>query len=265
METTKLLEDFRKSLKNKKFSEQTIWSYYITVRSFLNNFKDRKHPNEITAKEIEEYILSFPNTNTQISYYSPIKKFYGEVMENEEIFNEFKRPKRIEIERQSLDRKELLKKIGQVPNLKHEVILTITFSTGMRLSEVLNIRLEDINRKEMVLSIRNTKEEITRFCPLSPKVISLIDIYIHKYNPTKYLFNGQNSPKYNKKSCECMVTKWIGKDCSMTTIRNSTARALYQGGTDIKLIQRQLGLKSIKMTKKFLITFKEEKKIVLPI
>jgi len=265
MNTESLLEYYQSRLINLKFSKQTVKGYYITVRSFLTNFEDRANPNEITTKEIEDYILSFPNRNTQISYYSPIKKFYMVVMENDTIFDGLERPKRVQTEKKSLDRREMLKMISQVPNLKHEAILTITYSTGMKLSEVLNIRLEDINREEQILSIRNTKEEIVRFCPLSIRVIDLIDNYINRYKPTKYLFNGQNSPKYNKKSVECMVTKWLGKDMSMTAIRNSTARALYQNGTDIKLIQRQLGLKSIKLTKKFLTSFDKKKKIKLPI
>jgi len=265
MNTKSLLEYYQQRLINLKFSKQTVKSYYTTVNSFLNHFEDRANPNEITTKEIEDYILSFPNRNTQISYYSPIKKFYIEVMENETIFDGLERPKRVHTDKKSLDKKEMLKRISQVPNLKHETILTITFSTGMKLSEVLNIRLIDINREEMVLSIRNTKEEIVRFCPLSIKVITLIDNYINRYKPTMYLFNGQNAPKYNKKSVECMVTKWLGADMSMTAIRNSTARALFQSGTDITLIQRQLGLKSIKLTKKYLTSFIKNKKIVLPI
>ena len=132
--------------------------------------------------------------------------------------------------------------------LKHKAILTLTYSTGMRVSEVINLKITDIDSKRMLIHIKNAKGNKDRIVPLSHTVLILLREYFKEYKPKEYLFNGQSNLKYSTRSCNEIVKKYIGKEYHMPLLRHSNATALLEAETDIRIIQKHLGHSSTKTT-----------------
>ena len=259
------IELFHTEMKRREYADETIKNYTYCFQTFLNAFESKNSIEEISISEMENFIHSYPNANTQLTFYSSLKIYYTAILKNKQMFKIIARPRRTPIEKLFYDKEEIIHKLSMIRNTKHKAILMLAFSTGMKTYEILNLRIEDIDKKKMIIRIRNTKDEVVRDSPLSKVMLNLLNKYIKLYTPTKYLFNGQNNVKYSSKSCECLVKKWIGKGCSMSILRNSTAVALYKGDTELELIQKQLGLKSLKETKRYVKYLVPKGKIVLPI
>lgn len=139
-------------------------------------------------------------------------------------------------------------RLSKIENLKHKSILTLAYSTGMRVSEVCNLKIEDIDSKRMLIHVKNSKGRKDRVLPLSSAVLILLREYFRSFKPVEYLFKGQNNPKYSHKSCNEIVRKYIGKEYHFHLIRHSHATALLEAGTDLRNIQEQLGHASSKTT-----------------
>lgn len=147
-----------------------------------------------------------------------------------------------------IDKDFLVLKINSIENLKHKSIIMLAYSTGMRVSEVCNLLISDIDSKRMLITIRQSKGNKDRIVPLSQNVLSLLRIYFKEYKPKVNLFNGQNSLKYSHKSCNEIVKKYIGSDYHFHLIRHSNATALLESGIDLRIIQKLLGHSSSKVT-----------------
>lgn len=118
----------------------------------------------------------------------------------------------------------------------------------MRVSEVVNIKIGDIDSRRMLVSIKNSKGRKDRILPLSQNVLEILRQYYVKYKPKEYLFNGQNSPKYSIGSCQKIYKKYIDNNSSIHTLRHSSFTALLESGTDIRIIQKIAGHSSSKTT-----------------
>jgi site-specific recombinase XerD len=100
----------------------------------------------------------------------------------------------------------------------------------------------------MLIHIKNAKGRKDRIVPLSQTVLDLLRLYYKKYKPTKYLFNGQNSEQYSIGSCQKIYKKYIDSESSIHTLRHSSATALLENGTDLRVIQKILGHSNVKTT-----------------
>jgi integrase/recombinase XerD len=249
MNTQDPLDVFEQALTKKKYSLSTKKSYCHILGLFFRHYEG-KSPSEITTEEILSFLYLQKNPNTQCAYYMPLKYFYGKVINQPEKFDAIRLTKRVKVAPKIIDKQFFLRQLTLIGNLKHETILTITYSAGLRVGQLLSLRLEDIDRENMTLTIRDSNEQPHRTVQLSQKVLDLCTRYILVYTPTKYLFNGQSSPKYSPKSCGNVVQKYIGKEYTMEMIRNSSIAALLENGTSLKIIKNHLGHADIKTTKR---------------
>ncbi|MFM7990543.1 MAG: tyrosine-type recombinase/integrase, partial [Candidatus Fonsibacter sp.] len=92
--------------------------------------------------------------------------------------------------------------MSKIDNLKHKAILTLTYSVGLRVSEIVNLKIEAIDSKRMLIHIKNAKGRKDRLVPLSLNVLNLLREYFKQYRPNEYLFNGQITNKYSVGSCQ---------------------------------------------------------------
>jgi site-specific recombinase XerD len=160
----------------------------------------------------------------------------------------FKRP-RSEKKLPKVIDSELIKfKLSEIENLKHKAILTLTFSVGLRVSETVNLKIDDIDSKRMLIHIKNGKGRKDRIVPLSQTVLDLLRQYYREYKPVNYLFNGQFSEQYSIGSCQKIYKKYIDDESSIHTLRHSSATALLENGTDLRIIQSILGHSNVKTT-----------------
>ena len=148
--------------------------------------------------------------------------------------------------------------INSLVNLKHKTILTLTYSSGLRVSEIVKLKISDIDKERRMIYVRSAKGNKDRYTLLSEKALELVDLYIKAYNITKYkegwLFPGQDKTKHLtarsvqhifKKACSKANIK---KDVSVHTLRHSFATHLLEQGIDLRYIQELLGHKSSKTT-----------------
>lgn len=138
-------------------------------------------------------------------------------------------------------------------NIKHKAILTTIYSCGLRLSELTNLMIKDIDSTQMTITIRQGKGNRDRVVVLSEKLLLLLRDYFVEYKPKEYLFEGQSGGKYSERSVQQVLKQTlakakINKEGSVHTLRHSYATHLIEQGTDIRFVQELLGHKNIKTT-----------------
>ncbi len=250
------LNDFVKLMEIKRYSYSTIKTYK-NVLSSLFTFFHHKTAHSITQKDIEKFIYSKITESVSISYQKhilgAINLFFSE-MEKRPLDLSFLYPKRKEYKLPVvLAKSEVKELLAAVSNLKHKTILTGIYSAGLRVSEVINLQLVDIDSKRMLINIRDSKGKKDRQVSLSPFFLELLRQYYRVYKPKTWLFEGQTGGQYTIRSVQAifknaLVKTKIRKHASVHTLRHSYATHLLENGTDIRIIQKLLGHNSIRTT-----------------
>ena len=149
--------------------------------------------------------------------------------------------------------------IDGVKNLKHRTILMMLYSTGMRISEIANCRITDIDSKSMRIKIVQGKGAKDRFTILSQQVLKELRAYYIIYKPTEYLFNGSKpGNKYSVRSIEHLMQKALikigleSKNYTVHTIRHSFATHLVDNGTDLHTVKELLGHSCLQTTMQYM-------------
>lgn len=245
----KYVELYSKDLELKNYSKNTIKNYTIQVEIFLKSFDGVfTKPSEINEQSIKDYLLQFKTRNSMCHTLSALKLFYKLTIKQPMKFKYIEYPRGEKKLPKVIDKDHMVKSIESISNIKHKAIITLAYSTGMRVSEVCNLLISDIDFKNKTIFIRNSKGRKDRVVPFSEKTKDTILQYMVLYSPQKYLFNGQFDLKYSHRSCNEIVKKYIGGDNHFHKIRHSYATALLECGTDIMVIQKLLGHSNIKST-----------------
>lgn len=243
--TLKVME---KTLRRRNYSEQTIKTYCSYVQKFMLNFnKDAYH---ISVKEAKRYLedFNYSSVSQQNQIINAVKFLYLEIIGSKLRDLKIVRPRKEKKLPRVISKDILINKIQSIANLKHRSILQLTFSTGMRISEVINLRLEDIDSDRMVIHIKKSKGNKDRIIPLSAGTLKILREYFKIYKPENNLFNGQFGGKYSRSSCDKIVKKYLGQKESMHVLRHSYATCLFESGADLRTIQVLLGHSSSKTT-----------------
>lgn len=243
--TLKIMENY---MRVKNYSERTISTYVHYAKLFLGSFE--ADPYHINQAEIEQYLLSFSysSTSQQNQVINAVKLLCTKVLKKKLRDIKLERPRRERKLPQVIDSEVLLSKIAKIENIKHRAIISLAYSVGLRVSEAINLKIEDIDSNRMVINIRNAKGRKDRVVPLSENVLLLLRKYYAEYKPDIYLFNGQSSLKYSSGSCNQIVKKYLGRQFHFHQLRHSSATSLLESGTDLRIIQKILGHNSSKTT-----------------
>ena len=231
------------------YSPRTKENYISHIKRFLQSLGDKQiiHCN---ANDFQSYLngYNFTSISQQNQVINAIRFLYKEVLNKKYDKVSFKRP-RSEKKLPRVIQGEFIKtKLSQIKNIKHRAILTLTYSIGLRVSEVTSLKIEDIDSKRMLIHIKNAKGKKDRIVPLSLTVLELLRDYFKEYRPKEYLFNGQNSLQYSIGSCQKIYKKYIDKNSSIHTLRHSSFTNLLESGTDLRVIQKIAGHSSSKTT-----------------
>jgi site-specific recombinase XerD len=246
----RVLEIFEEKLRYKNYSIKTISVY----KSYLNNFiklNQIKDPLNVTTTQIVNFLETFHFTSTsqQNQYIGCLKLYAKYILGKKNIhLSKIERPKSEKKLPHVIDTQFILDKLSQIENIKHKTILTLTFSVGLRVSEIINLKIEDIDSKRMIIHIKNAKGRKDRVVPLSQNVLELLRKYYSEYKPIEYMFNGQNSNQYSIKSCQNIFKKYIDPNGHIHTLRHSCFTNLLENGTDLRIIQKIAGHSSSKTT-----------------
>jgi site-specific recombinase XerD len=235
-------------LKYLNYSDRTADCYL----SYINQFLDRIEipPTRLGSQDFQSYLDSyqFTSVSQQNQVINAIRFLYKFGLDKKYDKVSFKRPKSEKKLPQVIDHNHIITQLNKIENLKHKAILSLAYSVGLRVSEIINLKIEDIDSKRMLIHIKNAKGRKDRIVPLSENMLTLLRNYFKQYHPTVYLFNGQNSNQYSSGSCNAIVKKYLGEKYHIHQLRHSCFTNLLETGVDLRIIQKIAGHSNVKTT-----------------
>ncbi len=263
------LIQFLQQLQLKAYSPSTIRTYRNEFAQLLKMI-DKFPVQNLEPKHLQRYLLyCIKNGLSEHGIHSRLNalKFYFEqVLKREKFFFEIPRPKRPEQLPKILNEDELKRMFAAVKNLKHKAILFTAYSAGLRVSEVVNLRIRDIDSKRMQIFVQRAKGKKDRVVNLSVLVLDVLRQYIKQQitKPQYYLFTGPDGlQSYSERSAqkifqEAKKQAGIYKDVTFHSLRHSFATHLLEKGIDVKYIKELLGHFDIRTTERYLHVRKEQ-------
>lgn len=250
------LDDLRSEMTARGYSKSTIKSYSMFNRRFLDHAG--KSTVDITNDDILDYLvhlvdecdLSISSLNVAVS---ALKFYYGEIL-NQNYIYDTKRPKKAKKLPVVLSMEEIHKLFSSFDNIKHKAILMLTYSAGLRVSEVVKLKPEDIDVDRKMIHVKSAKGRKDRYTVLSNTALDTLNIYMSAHPTEMWLFPGQKKNEHIttrtvQKVFKKGITKaGIRKQVSVHSLRHSFATHLLECGTDLRYIQELLGHKSSKTT-----------------
>ena len=275
---TRALNNLVSQLQLKAYSANTIKTYKGEFAVFLSSIKSRD-AESITPEELKRYMLYCVNTlklseNAIHSRLNALKFYYEQVLNQAKFFFEIPRPKKQLQLPNFFNQDEITRIIKHTDNLKHKVMLMLAYSTGMRVSEVVSIRVLNIDSKRMQIKIVQAKGKKDRMVALSPVLLVMLREYFNAYKPSTqgYLFPGQQSNEpYSTRSLQLVLKAakeraGVIKPGSVHALRHSFATHLLDKGTDVTMIMKLLGHNEIKTTLRYLhVTNRDVLQIISPL
>ncbi len=266
---------FIETLELKAYSPNTIKTYRNEFGALLQILKE-KRVEELDAERIRSYFLYCTKTlklseNTLHSRINAVKFYFEQVLGREKLFVEIPRPKKPSILPKVISTKDIKKLFEVTTNLKHNTMLKLCYGMGLRVSEIVNLKIADVDSGNMQVLIEQSKGKKDRYVNLPETLLEQLREYYLQYKPQKYLFEGQYGGQYSIRSAQqvfkdAMQKAKINKEIGIHGLRHSFATHLLESGTDIKFIQELLGHNDIKTTLRYThVSTKSIKKIKSPL
>jgi len=237
-----------------KFGEtNTKHTYCCALNMFLPKFPDAYNLKDISDAKILEYLLQIKGRSNRCNHHSAIKlmyKVYG--FANKMRFIPY--PDKEDKLPIHVNKDEFIKMFMVCENEKHRAIICLMFDAGLRVSEVCDLKISDIDSSNMILNIVQAKGRKDRKVKLTEPLLVILRNYFLKFKPIIYLFNGQGeNAQYSIRSCQEIVkqlTKKAGINKGFTPhkMRHGFAMALLENGAKLSEIGNQMGHNSEKTT-----------------
>ena len=243
-------------LETKRYSLNTARTYTTQFKKFINHFPDKplREFDELDIRSYSRHLVKQGKSGSlQNQAINAIKFYYEQVLDMPQRFYDIERPRKEQQLPDVLSKEEVQAMITRTENLKHKTILVTLYACGLRLSELLDLRLTDLKRDRNLVLVRQGKGKKDRHTVLGKKTIALLDQYIAQYQPKEYVFEGQKGGRYSSKSVQNVVEQsatraGITQGVSPHTLRHSFATHSLEAGTDLRYIQTALGHSSPKTT-----------------
>lgn len=251
------MDEIIKLLRLRRYSGHTIKAYKSHLKLFFEHFKSRK-PESLTDEDVRSYlnylILKKKISTSYQNQAVNAAKFYFEIVLGRpaRIYH-LERPRREHRLPTVLSLVEVKSIFSVIDNLKHKCMIYLIYSAGLRLSEVVNLRITDVDSQRMLLHIRGAKGKKDRYTILSPMVLEMLREYYKQYFPAEWLFEGIKGDRYSIRSVQNIFAKAfelskIKKHATVHTLRHSFATHLLESGVDLRYIQELLGHESSRTT-----------------
>jgi site-specific recombinase XerD len=258
MKTSEHKQSFIQEMKRRGYRENSILNYSSCIDVFLSKI-NKDHPKNINEQNIKDFLTNCIKANTQRNYHSAIKLFYDICLNQKQKFKNIpytRIDKNIPI---ILSVDEIQKMFDVCENKKHRLILALLYSCSLRVSELINLKWENVDRSRMIIYILNAKGGRDRQVGLNDTLIKLMEEYYKLFKTKTFIFSGQFGEQYSDRSVGQVVKQLankagINKRVYTHLIRHCSASHLLDNGVDINLIQRILGHSSVKTTSIYLHT-----------
>ncbi len=238
----------KQEMKIRKFSQKTIKSYLYYIMEILRFAS--KSPREINQNDVKDYIeylydrhLSSSTLNTA---YSALK-FYFEKVLKRTFFIHIPRAKQDKKLPLVLSKKEVIDIIDTATNIRHKLMVQILYASGLRVSEIINLKINNIDFIRKIILVQGAKGKKDRITVVPEVVLKNIKKYLLKFKPQNYLFESQiNSGKLTTRTIQKITEKLakntgINKTITPHVFRHSFATHLLEQGVGIRYIQSLLG------------------------
>jgi integrase/recombinase XerD len=256
-ETQKAIAEFKRKLQANRYSENTVITYHEGLSVFFRFIHPIAHA-DVNMKVVEkfncDYILANDfSTSYQNQVINALKAFYrynNLYLGDLELLERPRRAKRLPI---ILSVSEIQNLINSTNNIKHKSLLAITYGCALRMGDVLNLKLNDIDRHRGVIHIKKGKGNKDRLVPLPQNILPLLEKYYRKYYPKEFLFEGAKGGKYSSTSLSKLLKAaafraGIQKEITLHTLRHSCATHMLENGVNLRYIQEILGHNDPKTT-----------------
>lgn len=250
-------EAFYQKLEIRKYSLNTARIYISMFERFMNHYKHIDSLLKLGENEINQYLQSLVIAKKSDSYINQsinaIKFYYEVVLEMPNRFYQVERPFKQESLPKVISKESVLKMINGCKNIKHRCIISILYSAGLRRSELLNLKINDIDSERMTIRVNQGKGNKDRITLLSTRLLKDLREYYKAYLPKTLLFEGPHGEPYSETSVSKIVKRaayyaGITKPVTPHMLRHSFATHLLENGTDLRYIQTLLGHTSLKTT-----------------
>jgi site-specific recombinase XerD len=269
------LDALRKEMILRGYSKHTQRTYYYEFAQFLY-ILGKHNVNDMDTEKIKSYLLycaeKLQLKEAQInSRFSAIKFYYETVMKRESLLIDLPRPKAPSQLPKHISVRDIKKLFAAVDNTKHLTMLKLCYGMGLRVSEIVNLKITDIDSGNMQVLIERAKGKQDRYVNLPESILDDLRAYYKEYAPKKYLFEGRDGGKYNVRSVQhvfksALTKAKINKDVGIHGLRHSFATHLLESGTDISYIQTLLGHSNVKTTMRYVsVAQKNVKKMKSPL
>jgi site-specific recombinase XerD len=250
-------KEYTEKLKELRYSVNTQNVYTDLFEEFINYYPE-KQSEEITEEEIISFLRYLVNerkisTSYQNQSINAIKFYYERVLGGTRKIYLIERPRKENYLPEVLSEEEITSILKAISNLKHKAIIMVIYSGGLRISELINLKVKDIDSDRMQIRISQAKGKKDRYTLLSNKTLLILRKYFTEYKPKEWLFEGVSGGQYADSSIYSIFKKAIAsanikKKVSIHSLRHSFATHLLENGTDLRYIQNLLGHSSSKTT-----------------
>lgn len=255
--STELPKGYLEKLEQKRYSASTIKSYVAYFKDFMHYFKE-KDIDKLTKNDINAYILHLIkkqriSASQQNQRINAIKFYYEKILDLPKHYYDIERPRKSFDLPKVLSEQEVWQLLEASTNLKHKTILATIYSAGLRRSEVINLRREDVDFDKSIIFIRGGKGKKDRITLLSDANAYLLKDYLAEYSPKYWMFESPERKKYSTSSVAKILNTatqkaGLGKRITPHMLRHSFATHLLEQGVDMRYIQNLLGHESTKTT-----------------
>ena len=240
--------DFKRYLIGKRYSESTVTTYINFVNKFLvfHRFKKNFNYTDLDRFIESEIAAKYYSISSHRQCISSLKHYF-EFSKQEEIdTSNLERPKKSKHLPTVLSKEEVIDILIATRNLKHRCILALIYSAGLRIGELLSLKLQDIDIDRRQIFIRQAKGRKDRYVMLAESMLPIYANYLQTYRPKIYFVEGQEKKQYSSSSIRlflkdsCRRAK-IRKRVTPHTLRHSYATHMLENGIDLRYIQELLG------------------------
>lgn len=244
----------KQEMKLRRFSPKTIKSYLHYIMDFLKFA--RKSPRNVNAEDLRNYLENLAgkdvSNSTLNSAYSALLFYFGKILQRR-FFVNIPRAKKSKKLPEVFTVDEVKSILGTIKNVKHKLFLGLMYSSGLRLSETINIKVGDLNFKEKLLVVRHGKGDKDRMTILSNKVAGVLERYLKNKQFNDLVFESNRGGRVSERSAQkvfenALKASGIKRHGTCHSLRHSFATHLLENGTDIRYIQELLGHAKLQTT-----------------
>ena len=261
MNNTGLIKKMKKDMHMRNFSKYTYDSYLLKTKDIMRYFGDKQLEN-VTTDELRDFLLKYLKNERKLSdrsinYYNSVIRFIYEVT-LDKVINKKQLPMRKQKKTvyKVLTKEELGAFFNCVDNYKYKTIFMLAYGSGLRIGEIVNLRVEDIDSKTMRVFVREGKGNKERYTILSKQSLEMLRIYWSKYRQNKRwgrIFLSENSKaitggvirehfrEYRRKAK-------LNEKVTMHTLRHCFATNLIENGASLIQVKELMGHSNIRST-----------------